>query len=62
MFGSWHAEWTDQSSTCGVEHKAIVNSNLRKDGYTASGVAAVMCGRHALARPNGVGDLQKGEK
>ncbi len=29
--------------------------------YAASGVGACQC-RHMLVRPNGVGDLQKGEK
>ncbi|THH13992.1 hypothetical protein EUX98_g9660, partial [Antrodiella citrinella] len=58
-----HAEGQGQDeSTCSAEHKAILNANLRKDGYIASGVGAVLCARHAFARPNGVGDLQKGEK
>ena len=35
---------------------------MYKEGYIASGVAAVLCARHAFVRPNGVGDLQKGEK
>ena len=48
--------------TCGAEHKAIIKANLRKEGYVASGVGAVMCARHSLARPCGMGDLQKGER
>ncbi|KAH8089855.1 hypothetical protein BXZ70DRAFT_909950 [Cristinia sonorae] len=59
------AEFADQGEepvTCGAEHKAIIKANLRKEGYVASGVGAVMCARHALARPCGMGDLQKGEK
>ncbi|TCD59870.1 hypothetical protein EIP91_011272 [Steccherinum ochraceum] len=58
------ADFADQrqENTCGVEHNAILNANLRKDGYVASGVGAVLCARHALVRPSGMGDLQKGEK
>ncbi|THH17670.1 hypothetical protein EUX98_g9084 [Antrodiella citrinella] len=56
-----NAQGQDES-TCSAEHKAILSANLRKDGYIASGVGAVLCARHAFARPNGVGDLQKGEK
>lgn len=35
---------------------------MRKEGYIASGVGAVLCARHAFFRPNGVGDLHLGEK
>ncbi|KAI0073201.1 hypothetical protein K474DRAFT_1722408 [Panus rudis PR-1116 ss-1] len=52
----------DEVNTCSAEHNAIVKANMRKQGYVASGVGAVLCGRHGLARKNGVGDLQKGEK
>ncbi|KAK7687212.1 hypothetical protein QCA50_009717 [Cerrena zonata] len=51
-----------ETNTCSAEHKAILNANAHKEGYLASGVAAVLCGRHSLVRPNGVGDLQKGER
>ncbi|KAH8069588.1 hypothetical protein BXZ70DRAFT_1013367 [Cristinia sonorae] len=51
-----------EAITCGAEHKAIIKANLRKEGYIASGVGAVMCARHSLARLCGMGDLQKGEK
>ena len=33
-----------------------------KEGYLASGVAAVLCARHMFVRPRGVCDLQKGER
>ncbi|OBZ73392.1 hypothetical protein A0H81_06621 [Grifola frondosa] len=58
------AKYGDQKeeSTCSAEHKAILHANLRKEGYLASGVGAVLCARHALVRKNGVGDLQKGER
>ncbi|TFK80022.1 hypothetical protein K466DRAFT_504583, partial [Polyporus arcularius HHB13444] len=51
-----------QKSTCSAEHKAIQNANLRKDGYIASGVGAVLCARHAVVRKNAAGDLPNGEK
>lgn len=31
-------------------------------GLAATGVGTVDCARHNMKRPNGVGDLQKGEK
>ncbi|KAI0074003.1 hypothetical protein K474DRAFT_1677445 [Panus rudis PR-1116 ss-1] len=51
-----------ESNTCSAEHKAILNAHLRKEGYIASGVGAILCARHGLVRKNGVGDLQKGER
>ncbi|RDX40229.1 hypothetical protein OH76DRAFT_1366517, partial [Lentinus brumalis] len=50
------------TSNCSAEHKAIQNANLRRDGYIASGVGAVLCARHAMVRKNAVGDLPNGEK
>ncbi|TFK79970.1 hypothetical protein K466DRAFT_504692 [Polyporus arcularius HHB13444] len=50
------------TSTCSAEHKAIQNANLRRDGYIASGVGAVLCARHAMVRKSAVGDLPNGEK
>ncbi|KAI9059925.1 hypothetical protein FKP32DRAFT_1613943 [Trametes sanguinea] len=52
----------NQDNTCSAEHNAILKANLRKDGYVASGIGAVLCARHAMYRPNGVGDLHLGEK
>ncbi|KAI0671900.1 hypothetical protein C8Q78DRAFT_972892, partial [Trametes maxima] len=51
-----------EHNTCSAEHNAILQANLRKKGYIASGVGAVFCARHAFFRPNGVGDLHLGEK
>lgn len=51
-----------QKNECSVEHKAIQNANLRREGYIASGVGAVLCARHAMVRQNAVGDLPNGEK
>ncbi|OJT11755.1 hypothetical protein TRAPUB_11697 [Trametes pubescens] len=49
-------------NTCSAEHNAIAKAGLRKEGYIASGVGAVLCARHAMVRPNGTGDLQLGER
>ena len=51
-----------QENRCSAEHNAIVKAHLHKQGYVASGVVAVLCARHALVRPNGAGDMQKGER
>lgn len=32
------------------------------DIYSSNGVGAVICSRHGLVRPLGVGDIQKGER
>lgn len=41
---------------------AVDHANTRgNDKYLSSGVGAAQC-KHMLVRPNGVGDLQKGEK
>ncbi|KAH9884045.1 hypothetical protein C8Q73DRAFT_661408, partial [Cubamyces lactineus] len=51
-----------EENTCSAEHNAIIKANMRKEGYVASGIGAVLCARHAFFRPNGVGDLHLGEK
>jgi hypothetical protein len=39
------------------------NANSKKsEGLRATGIGAVICARHAVYRPNGMGDLQKGER
>ncbi|RPD52689.1 hypothetical protein L226DRAFT_548691 [Lentinus tigrinus ALCF2SS1-7] len=48
-------------NTCSAEHNTILKANLRKEGYIASGIGAVLCARHALVRKNGAGDLDLGE-
>ncbi|KAI0650174.1 hypothetical protein C8Q79DRAFT_1108642 [Trametes meyenii] len=52
----------DEKNSCSAEHNAILKANLRKEGYIASGVGAVLCARHALFRPCGTADLHLGEK
>ncbi|KAI0326025.1 hypothetical protein GY45DRAFT_1234598, partial [Cubamyces sp. BRFM 1775] len=51
-----------EENTCSVEHNAILKASIRREGYIASGVGAVLCARHALVRRNGTGDLQLGER
>lgn len=51
-----------QENSCSAEHNAISKAHLRKEGYIASGIGAVLCARHALVHRNGTGDLQLGER
>ncbi|KAK7054540.1 hypothetical protein VNI00_003738 [Paramarasmius palmivorus] len=52
----------DEISHC-VGFNAIWNANSKKSkGLRATGIGAVICARHELFRPNGIGDLQKGER
>ncbi|KZS94987.1 hypothetical protein SISNIDRAFT_396790, partial [Sistotremastrum niveocremeum HHB9708] len=52
-----------EKSDCDSTHRAIERAHLKSHkGYTVTGVGAVICGRHGLIRPNGVGDLQVGER
>ncbi|KAF9508989.1 hypothetical protein BS47DRAFT_1365591 [Hydnum rufescens UP504] len=42
---------------------ALDHANTKKsDGLRVTGVGAVVCARHGLLCPNGIGDLQKGER
>lgn len=51
-----------QISNC-VQFHAINGANTRGARNLAStGVVGVCCGRHEIVRPNGLGDLQKGER
>ncbi|KAH6903662.1 hypothetical protein BKA70DRAFT_1227593 [Coprinopsis sp. MPI-PUGE-AT-0042] len=45
------------------EHDAVVRASVRRTpGYNVTGAGLVICSHHGLVRPNGIGDLQKGEK
>ncbi|KAG1851559.1 hypothetical protein C8R48DRAFT_750003 [Suillus tomentosus] len=51
-----------ERSTC-VSHNAVNMADTESSrGLAATGVGTVDCARHDMKRPNGVGDLQKGEK
>ncbi|KAJ6470678.1 hypothetical protein C8R47DRAFT_1222567 [Mycena vitilis] len=48
-------------STC-VAHDAVDKPDRESLGTASSGIGTVDCARHNMKRPNGVGDLQKGER
>ncbi|KAH7906366.1 hypothetical protein BJ138DRAFT_1016340 [Hygrophoropsis aurantiaca] len=51
-----------EKSTCSG-HTAVNSADTKASkGLSATGVGAVDCARHNIKLPNGVGDLQKGEK
>ncbi|KAJ6494088.1 hypothetical protein C8R47DRAFT_1176521 [Mycena vitilis] len=57
-------EFWDQKqerSTC-VAHDAVDKPDRESLGTVSSGIGTVDCARHNMKRPNGVGDLQKGER
>ena len=52
-----------QINTCGSSFHAVNQAHTKfSQGYAATGVGAVDCARHGFKRPNGVVDLQKGER
>ncbi|KAG6849154.1 hypothetical protein H0H93_010910 [Arthromyces matolae] len=57
------ATWNHKQpkSTC-VSHNAVNNPDKQARGLSATGVGTVDCARHDFKRPNGVGDLQFGER
>ncbi|KAG2056724.1 hypothetical protein BDR06DRAFT_981166 [Suillus hirtellus] len=51
-----------EKSTC-VSHNAVNMADTKAlKGLAATGVGTIDCARHDMKLPNGVGDLQKGEK
>lgn len=51
-----------QVSTC-IAFAALMQKDTRlTTGLRCSGVGGVVCARHELVRPQGMGDLQKGER
>ena len=52
-----------QINTCGSTFHAVNQAHTKfSAGYSVTGVGAVDCARHGFKRPNGVVDLQKGER
>ncbi|TEB28142.1 hypothetical protein FA13DRAFT_1794138 [Coprinellus micaceus] len=50
-------------NTCDSEHDAVLRAAIRcTPGYAVTGAGLVICSRHCLVRPNGAGDLQRGER
>ncbi|KAK7022232.1 CxC2 domain-containing protein [Favolaschia claudopus] len=56
-----HWDKEQEKSTC-VSHDAVNQPNRESKGTASSGIGTVDCARHNMKRPNGVGDLQKGER
>ncbi|KAJ7877924.1 hypothetical protein B0H14DRAFT_3083043 [Mycena olivaceomarginata] len=55
----WNLE--QEKSTC-VAHDAVDEPDREARGTASSRVGTVDCARHNMKHPNGVGDLQKGER
>ncbi|KAG1853790.1 hypothetical protein C8R48DRAFT_610437 [Suillus tomentosus] len=53
---------TQEKSTCSSHNAVNMAETKLSQGLAATGVGTVDCARHNMKRPNGVGDLQKGEK
>ncbi|KAG1725918.1 hypothetical protein EDB19DRAFT_1897703 [Suillus lakei] len=56
------AEDVQEKSTCSSHNAVNMAETKLAQGLAAMGVGTVDCARHNMKRPNGVGDLQKGEK
>ncbi|KAG0698806.1 hypothetical protein DFH29DRAFT_983758 [Suillus ampliporus] len=57
-----HGGTLQQKSTCS-SHNAINMADVKiSRGLAATGVGTIDCARHNMKLPNGVGDLQKGER
>ncbi|KAG1888370.1 hypothetical protein F4604DRAFT_1916291 [Suillus subluteus] len=57
-----HLTETQEKSTCSSHNAVNTADTKQSQGLAATGVGTVDCARHNFKRPNGVGDLQKGEK
>ncbi|KAG2345649.1 hypothetical protein BDR05DRAFT_1013616 [Suillus weaverae] len=53
---------TQEKSTCSSHNAVNMADTKLSQGLAAMGVGMVDCAWHNMKRPNGVGDLQKGEK
>ncbi|KAG2108875.1 hypothetical protein DEU56DRAFT_874521 [Suillus clintonianus] len=53
---------TLQKSSCSNHNAVNMADTKLSQGLAATGVGTIDCARHNMKRPNGVGDLQKGEK
>ncbi|KAJ7073559.1 hypothetical protein B0H15DRAFT_925638 [Mycena belliarum] len=56
---NWHQK--QDRSHC-VAHDAVDKPDRESRGTASSGIGTVDCARHNMKRPNGVGDLQLGER
>lgn len=51
-----------QKSTCSSHNAVNMADTKASQGLAATGVGTIDCARHNMKLPNGVGDLQKGER
>ncbi|KAJ7918358.1 hypothetical protein B0H13DRAFT_1607470 [Mycena leptocephala] len=56
-----HWDQKQEQSTC-VAHDAVDKPDCESLSTVSSGIGTVNCARHNMKHPNGVGDLQKGER
>ncbi|KAJ7120591.1 hypothetical protein C8R43DRAFT_1136756 [Mycena crocata] len=56
-----HWDQPQERSTC-VAHDAVDKPDRESRGTASSGIGTIDCARHNMKRPNGVGDLQLGER
>ncbi|KAJ6585954.1 hypothetical protein B0H19DRAFT_1250699 [Mycena capillaripes] len=56
-----HWDMEQEKSRC-VSHDAVNQPDKEARGTASSGIGTVDCARHNMKRPNGVADLQKGER
>ncbi|KAJ7853723.1 hypothetical protein B0H14DRAFT_3085596 [Mycena olivaceomarginata] len=56
-----HWDMEQEKSTC-IAHDAVDEPDRDAYGTAVSGIGTVDCARHNMKCPNGVGDLQKGER
>ncbi|KAG1740076.1 hypothetical protein EDD22DRAFT_982245 [Suillus occidentalis] len=57
-----HLTDAQEKSTCSSHNAVNMVETKQSQGLVATGVGTVDCARHNFKWPNGVGDLQKGEK
>ncbi|KAG2052216.1 hypothetical protein BDR06DRAFT_983243 [Suillus hirtellus] len=57
-----HAKEKQEQSTC-VSHNVVNAADTKSShGLVATGIGTIDCARHDMKLPNGIGDLQKGER
>ncbi|KAG0696153.1 hypothetical protein DFH29DRAFT_984710 [Suillus ampliporus] len=57
-----HGGMLQQKSTCSSHNAVNMADTTTSQGLAATGVGTIDCVRHNMKLPNGVGDLQKGER
>ncbi|KAG2153817.1 hypothetical protein DEU56DRAFT_868442 [Suillus clintonianus] len=61
-FLAQHLGDEQEKSSCSNHNAVNMADTKLSQGLAATGVGTINCARHNMKRPNGVGDLQKGEK